>query len=78
MMSRGIGEKIVNSERKQGISIVWDGDGNHIPAEQIKEKNEDEVRLQPMLRSVILNNEACCLTKKSISRLCHRNCAVLP
>lgn len=27
MMSRGIGEKIVNSERKQGISIVWDGDG---------------------------------------------------
>lgn len=34
MMSRGIEEKIVNSEKKQGISIVWDGDGNYIPAEQ--------------------------------------------
>ena len=31
MMSRGIGEKIVNSERKQGISIVWDGDGKIFP-----------------------------------------------
>ena len=57
MMSRGIEEKIVNSERKQGISIVWDGDRENIPAEQIKEKNEDEVRLQPMLRSVILSAE---------------------
>lgn len=34
MMSRGIGEKIVNSERKQGISIVWDGDGENISVEQ--------------------------------------------
>ena len=34
MMSRGIGEKNVNFRRKQGISIVWDGGGNHIPAEQ--------------------------------------------
>lgn len=40
MMSRGIGEKIVNSERKQGISIVWDGDGNHIPAERGKERTK--------------------------------------
>ena len=39
-MSRGIEEKIVNSERKQGISIVWDGDGNHISAEMGKERTK--------------------------------------
>lgn len=40
MMSRGIGEKIVNSKRKQGISIVWDGDGKIFLRNKSKEKKE--------------------------------------